>query len=84
MHQGCSNAKIPSTCPEFWRRKLEANVEKDRRTEIALAEVGWRVVVVWQCLTRDLQALEVLLANLSAWISGPEIFSEFSLLDRNR
>ena len=84
MHQGCSNAKIPSTRPEFWRRKLEANAEKDRRTEIALAEVGWRVVVVWQCLTRDLQALEVLPANLSALISGPEIFSEFSLLDRNR
>lgn len=84
MHQGCSNAKIPSTRTDFWRRKLEANVERDRRAQIALAEAGWRVVVIWECLTRDPQALETLPANLSAWISGPELFSEFSLLDRNR
>jgi len=46
MHQGCSNAKIPSTRIEFWRRKLEANVERDRRAQIALVDAGWRVVVV--------------------------------------
>ncbi|MFU7748045.1 very short patch repair endonuclease [Pseudomonas aeruginosa] len=84
MHQDCSKAKIPSTRTEFWRRKLEANVERDLRAQVALAEAGWRVVVVWECLTRDFQALEAFPDMLSAWIRGTAIFGEFSLPDKSR
>lgn len=82
--KGCSKAKIPSTRTEFWRRKLEANVDRDLRAQVALAEAGWRVVVVWECLTRDSQALEAFPDMLSAWIRGPAIFGEFSLPDKSR
>ncbi|NQD96755.1 DNA mismatch endonuclease Vsr, partial [Pseudomonas sp. CrR25] len=34
MHQGCTNARIPSTRTEFWRGKLKANVDRDRRVQI--------------------------------------------------
>lgn len=84
MHQGCSNAKLPSTRTEFWQKKLEANVERDRRTQIALAEAGWRVVIIWECLTRDVQALEALPDRLSVWIRCPAMLGEFSLPDKNR
>ena len=70
-------AKIPSTRTEFWRRKLKANVERDLRAQVALAEAGWRVVVVWECLTRDSQALEAFPEMLSAWIKGPAILASF-------
>ncbi|WP_394562128.1 very short patch repair endonuclease [Aquipseudomonas alcaligenes] len=83
MHQGCANAKIPSTRTDFWRRKLEANVERDLRVQVALAEAGWRVVVVWECLTRDSQALAALPERLSAWIKCPAMFGEFSQPDKN-
>ncbi|QLC75137.1 DNA mismatch endonuclease Vsr [Pseudomonas sp. LPB0260] len=84
MHQGCSNAKIPSTRSEFWQSKLEANVERDRRVQIKLAEAGWRLVVVWECLTRDAQALEAFPDRLSVWIRGSERFGDFSPPDMSR
>ncbi|WP_123595582.1 very short patch repair endonuclease [Pseudomonas sp. AF76] len=84
MHQGCSNAKLPSTRTEFWQQKLEANVERDRKTQIALTKAGWRVVIIWECLTRDTQALEALPDRLSAWIRSPEMLVEFSPPDKNR
>jgi DNA mismatch endonuclease (patch repair protein) len=48
-HRGCALAYSPKTRPEFWRQKLEANAERDRRQTLALKEAGWRVIVVWEC-----------------------------------
>ena len=38
----------PRTNADYWRSKLERNVERDRRNAKALAEAGWRLVVVWE------------------------------------
>ena len=32
----------------FWRGKLRANVERDRRVNAALRRAGWRVVRIWE------------------------------------
>lgn len=48
-HPGCRNATMPSTRPEFWAAKFEANVERDARNSAALEEVGWTVLTVWEC-----------------------------------
>ncbi len=32
----------------WWRRKLEANVERDRRTDEALGAAGWLVIRIWE------------------------------------
>ncbi len=37
----------------FWRRKLDGNVGRDRRNIRLLRKAGWRVLVVWECQTRD-------------------------------
>ena len=39
---------IPVTNSEYWRAKLERNVERDRRNEAALAAVGWKLIFVWE------------------------------------
>lgn len=49
QHPGCKRARLPATRAEFWRGKLEANVERDARALAALAEAGWTVLVVWEC-----------------------------------
>ena len=43
---------MPKTRSGFWRRKLDGNVERDRRNEAALRADGWRVLVVWECETK--------------------------------
>jgi DNA mismatch endonuclease (patch repair protein) len=48
-HAGCSNATIPATHTETWQEKFEGNVARDRANEARLADIGWRVIVVWEC-----------------------------------
>lgn len=57
-HPGCRYATTPKTRAEFWQKKFEENVERDRRNIAALREAGWRVLCVWECETRDLEGLE--------------------------
>jgi len=56
-HPGCRLASTPKTRVDFWQAKFDANVARDCRAYVALAALGWRVVVVWECETRDQDAL---------------------------
>ena len=56
-HPGCKYAYNPKTRVRFWEDKFEGNVVRDRRNETALDELGWRVMVVWECETRDQEAV---------------------------
>ena len=38
----------PRSREDFWRSKLAENVERDRRQTLALEELGWRVVRIWE------------------------------------
>jgi DNA mismatch endonuclease (patch repair protein) len=38
----------PKANGEWWARKLDENVARDRRNDRALAEHGWTVVRVWE------------------------------------
>ena len=48
-HDDCREGRIPSTNSKFWEEKLLKNVEKDKRHTEALQELGWKVIVVWEC-----------------------------------
>jgi len=78
MHAGCKNAKLPSTRPEFWRDKLEGNVERDRRAIESLRSDGWRVLIVWECATRSPATLAAMSDSLSRWIESGEPTGEIS------
>jgi DNA mismatch endonuclease (patch repair protein) len=46
---GCPEHRTwPQANAEWWRRKLEGNVERDRRIDAALEQAGWVVVRVWE------------------------------------
>jgi len=40
---------MPSTRIDFWERKFERNVVRDKANQVALREEGWKVLVVWEC-----------------------------------
>ena len=56
-HPGCKYASTPKTRTQFWETKFEKNVIRDGRAEAALRKMGWRVLVVWECETKDGEAL---------------------------
>ncbi len=57
-HPGCVKASTPKSRRDYWLPKFERNVERDRDNEEALRRLGWRVVTIWECETRDPEGLE--------------------------
>lgn len=49
MHEGCSEATIPKSRTEWWLKKLNSNVERDRKVKVELQQLGWKVIEVWEC-----------------------------------
>lgn len=78
MHVGCKNAKLPSSRSGFWREKLQGNVARDKAATGALRELGWRVLVVWECGTRDPAIASELSQRLARWIESDEPVGEIS------
>ncbi len=78
MHQGCRFAKMPTTRPEFWTAKLVANVARDRSAVEKLQGLGWRVLCIWECSTRDAEAAAGLQAAMNSWIESSEPLGEIS------
>jgi DNA mismatch endonuclease (patch repair protein) len=61
----CSKGRsIPATRKQFWRRKLEGNRLRDKDNQRKLRQLGWKVLVVWECWTRDVTRLEKRLRSL--------------------
>ncbi|UXL08116.1 very short patch repair endonuclease [Achromobacter xylosoxidans] len=60
----CSRGKAPSTRLDFWLPKLAGNRQRDARQVKELQSLGWRVLVVWECETKDQAKLSRRLARL--------------------
>ena len=78
LHIGCKFSKVPQSRPDFRRDKLEGNSARDRRTVAALRSLGWRVLVVWECATKDAAVATRIGKNLSDWIEGADPTGEIS------
>ena len=48
-HKGCKNATTPKTRTDFWNEKFCKNVENDQLHTRQLTEMGWNVLVLWEC-----------------------------------
>ncbi len=48
-HDGCKYFVIPKTNTEFWVNKINANIQRDRRNYKELEDLGWKVIVIWEC-----------------------------------
>lgn len=56
-HPGCKKATTPKTRREFWKEKFRQNKKRDARNIHSLSTLGWKVLVVWECETRDTKKL---------------------------
>lgn len=48
-HEGCKYFVVPKTRADFWLHKIEGNKSRDSRVEKKLLELGWNVIIVWEC-----------------------------------
>ena len=48
-HSNCRYFVVPRTNTEFWLNKIETNRQRDARKITELQNLGWRVIVLWEC-----------------------------------
>ena len=48
-HHNCGRFVWPKTNEEYWIKKIERNVERDKRNTRVLESQGWKVLVIWEC-----------------------------------
>lgn len=63
-HKDCKYSYMPKSRVEFWEEKFDNNVARDKRARRDLEQLGWRVVTIWECETKELNRLSDRLRTL--------------------
>ena len=53
-HDCARGRRKPKTNADYWRRKIAANIERDRAAIAALQRQQWSVKISWECDLKDL------------------------------
>ncbi len=48
-HEGCNLYSMPKTNTEFWKNKIQRNIQRDREERLKLASMGWHSITIWEC-----------------------------------
>lgn len=62
-HDCPRGARTPKRNAAYWQAKIARNRSRDAETLGLLATAGWRTLVIWECETRDRDALAHRLAG---------------------
>ena len=55
----CRYGKVkPKTNAKFWESKRQGNVTRDRQNFRQLRKNGWKILVIWECQTKDTDKLK--------------------------
>ena len=69
----CKKAKIrPVANAEYWNKKLDRTMEHDKSNVTALEQMGWQVVVIWECETKKTRT-EILTDKIQETLSSNNV-----------
>lgn len=44
---------MPTSNTEYWSKKINGNVERDKSNIAKLEYIGWKVYVIWECQLKN-------------------------------
>lgn len=50
----CKDSRAPRSNTDYWKPKLDRNVERDAQAVDLLKAQGWSVLTIWECETKHL------------------------------
>jgi DNA mismatch endonuclease (patch repair protein) len=62
-HDCKRGARVPKTNREYWEKKIARNKARDAKNKAALQSMGWDVLIIWECQTKDEAALKSILTS---------------------
>ncbi len=48
-HKNCKYFVLPKTNAEFWRDKISGNIQRDIENHRKIVELGWKLIIIWEC-----------------------------------
>ena len=77
QHQ-CAMFHWPKTRTDWWQQKISANRAHDEAMQDKLRELGWRVLLVWECALKGKSKMppDQLTADISHWLRNGTSFAE--------
>lgn len=70
-HKNCRLFRLPKTNTEYWKNKIERNIERDKKIIQTYLENCFRVAVVWECSItgkRRRQKISKVTEEISLWL----------------
>ena len=75
----CHLFKWPKTRSEYWRKKINGNVNNDQKVIKNLMESGWRICVIWECSIKGANKdINGILKMIIDWLENEETLLEVS------
>jgi DNA mismatch endonuclease, patch repair protein len=65
QNQNCKLARTPKSNVDFWVKKVETNRERDHKNWALLKELGWTVIVIWECELSNFDRLNEIYRELT-------------------
>jgi DNA mismatch endonuclease (patch repair protein) len=56
-HNCKKGRSMPQTRKNFWQSKFKKTILRDKRNLKKLRLLGWKILIVWECQTRDTEKL---------------------------
>ena len=64
-HENCKYASTPKTRQEFWNKKFNDNILRDKKNLEILSSLGWKIIIIWECEIRNKKInLEQIIKNV--------------------
>lgn len=82
---GCHLSSIPATRQAWWKKKLEENADRDSIAISNLKNLGWRILIIWECSIRKpkinrREALDSIAAQAKYFLESKQRFLEIPRL----
>ncbi len=54
-HEGCKYSYMPKSRVEFWQKKFEMNIRRDRVVKSELQDANVKCLVIWECSIKKMR-----------------------------
>jgi DNA mismatch endonuclease (patch repair protein) len=52
-HENCIEASRPKTNSEYWETKINKNIERDKKHQEEIKQLGYKVFIIWECEVKE-------------------------------
>ncbi len=79
----CHIFKWPSSKPEFWKRKISSNKDRDLENTKRLLKLGWRILVIWECSLKGKyrRSIDTVVEKTINWLKSNSVYGEIASLE---